>query len=284
MTAAENIAFPLEVRGGKSSEVRLQVSQALEMVQLTGLHDRYPHQLSGGQQQRIALARALVYRPSVLLLDEPLGALDRRLRDEMQREFRRLHRMMGITFVYVTHDQSEALALADRIVLVQMGEIQQVGAPREVYDRPRTAFVANFLGECNLWFGSREDTSGLCVVRHESGTVLHRTPTLEHCRQGDVLVAARPEWIELSDCSSARLNERVYVRGTVREQRFGGSEVIVYLETDLGPMTVRADARSTVLHEGTTIYASWDPEATVPVEGLQQHVSRMTRIGVPDRP
>ncbi|EJN10335.1 ABC transporter ATP-binding protein [Herbaspirillum sp. YR522] len=150
MTVAENIAFPLQMRRVDAATARKQVEQALEMVHLPHVADRYPRELSGGQQQRIALARCMVYRPSIILMDEPLGALDKKLRDHMQLEIKRIHRELGTTIVYVTHDQEEAMTMSDRICLMQAGAIAQLGSPDDLYFRPANAFVADFLGESNL--------------------------------------------------------------------------------------------------------------------------------------
>lgn len=150
MTVAQNIAFPLQMRGTDAKAVHGKVRQALEMVHLPQLAGRYPRELSGGQQQRIALARCLVYRPSIILMDEPLGALDKKLRDHMQLEIKRIHRELGATIVYVTHDQEEAMTMSDRICLMRAGATAQLGTPADLYFRPRSVFVADFLGESNL--------------------------------------------------------------------------------------------------------------------------------------
>ncbi|SFH88205.1 putative spermidine/putrescine transport system ATP-binding protein [Paraburkholderia megapolitana] len=150
MTVAENIAFPLQMRKVDTKTARAQVMQALEMVHLPHVAARYPRELSGGQQQRIALARCMVYRPSIILMDEPLGALDKKLRDQMQLEIKRIHRELGTTIVYVTHDQEEAMTMSDRICLMNGGAIAQLGAPADLYFRPKSVFVADFLGESNL--------------------------------------------------------------------------------------------------------------------------------------
>ena len=149
-TVAENVAFGLRMRDVPKPDIALRVKAALAQVELTGLEDRKPGQLSGGQQQRVALARALVVEPPVLLCDEPLGALDRKLRQQMQFELKELQRRLGITLVFVTHDQEEALAMSDRIAVMNKGKVEQVGAPTEIYERPRTRFVADFIGEINL--------------------------------------------------------------------------------------------------------------------------------------
>ena len=154
MDVRHNIAFPLEVRRLPQDEIDRRVRTALELVDLKGYEQRFPRQLSGGQQQRVALARAIVFDPQLLLLDEPFGALDRKLREAMQLEVRRLQRHLGLTTVFITHDQEEALILSDRIAVMDHGRIQQIGLPRELYERPANAFVADFVGESNVLFGS----------------------------------------------------------------------------------------------------------------------------------
>ena len=160
MSVGENIAFPLQMRGIGKAEIGERVTRALDMVQLSALSDRRPSQLSGGQQQRVALARALVFEPRVVLMDEPLGALDKQLREQMQLDIRDLHRRLGLTIVFVTHDQSEALTMSDRVAVFNNGKIEQIGTPRQVYDEPATRFVAEFIGETNLVEG---------VVRNGAG-------------------------------------------------------------------------------------------------------------------
>ncbi|VVD91162.1 spermidine/putrescine ABC transporter ATP-binding protein [Pandoraea terrae] len=150
MTIAENIAFPLRMRKLRARDAAREVERVLEMVRLPHVAQRLPKELSGGQQQRIALARCMVYRPSIILMDEPLGALDKKLRDQMQLEIKRIHRELGTTIVYVTHDQEEAMTMSDRICLMNGGKIEQLGTPQDLYFRPRTPFVADFLGESNL--------------------------------------------------------------------------------------------------------------------------------------
>ncbi len=151
MTVAENVAFPLRMRRVARTEAKERVRESLALVELAGYEQRYPNQLSGGQQQRVALARAVVFRPPLLLLDEPFGALDRKLREQMQLEVRRLQRRLGLTALFVTHDQEEALLMSDRIVIMDQGEVQQVGGPEEIYTRPGNRFVADFIGESNLF-------------------------------------------------------------------------------------------------------------------------------------
>lgn len=168
MTVEDNIAFGLKMKKMQRSQIKERVAEAVAMTQLTQLQDRYPHQLSGGQQQRVAIARAIANKPKVLLLDEPLGALDLQLRKNLQSELKHLQRSLGITFVYVTHDQEEAMMLSDRIVIMNNGKVEQIGTPREIYARPQTLFAATFVGENNI-FSSRE---GLFAVRPEKITPL----------------------------------------------------------------------------------------------------------------
>ena len=182
----ENVAFGLRRRGVRKGDVRTRVNEALELVGLGGLERRKPRQLSGGQQQRIALARALVNRPRVLLLDEPLGALDLKLRKEMQLELKRIQNEVGITFVHVTHDQEEAMTMADRIVIMNSGQIEQLGTPTELYESPRTAFVAGFLGVSNLLDG---EVMGEGTVKLPDGTIV-RVPREALSRVGTVQIGA----------------------------------------------------------------------------------------------
>ena len=159
MTVAANIAFPLSVRGMAAADIAERVERALDMVQLGGFGQRRPAQLSGGQQQRVAVARALVFEPKLILMDEPLGALDKQLREQMQLEIRRLHRRLGVTMVYVTHDQAEALTMSDRIAVFHSGKIQQLDTPEQMYENPKNAFVARFIGENNRLDGRLETMS-----------------------------------------------------------------------------------------------------------------------------
>ena len=172
MTVAENVAFGPRMSGDKGPGVLRRVRESLALVSLTGMEDRRPDQLSGGQQQRVALARALINRPSVLLLDEPLGALDLKLRKQMQLELSRIQREVGITFVYVTHDQEEAMTMSDRIAVMNHGRVEQVGSPQEVYERPANLFVADFIGSSNILLGTLlGDTGAMATVRLDSGAV-----------------------------------------------------------------------------------------------------------------
>ena len=172
MTVFDNVAFPLKMRGQPKAAIQTRVGRTLDMVHLTGLGDRLPRQLSGGQQQRVALARALVFDPGLLLMDEPLGALDRNLREQMKLEIKRIHSDVGVTVLYVTHDQEEALTMSDRIALMNRGRIAQLGTAEDLYERPVSHFVANFIGESNLLEGRVESADGGAVFVHDGGVRL----------------------------------------------------------------------------------------------------------------
>ena len=196
MTVFENVAFGLRMRKVPEDEVRRRVEAILETVGLRGMGDRYPRQLSGGQQQRVALARALVIEPDVLLLDEPLSNLDLKLRIQMRKEVRRLQKSLGITAIYVTHDQGEALSMSDRVAVMNQGKIIQIGTPTEIYEKPVDSFVADFIGEANLIEGRVEAVEGENVRISVEGTLLEGVASYLSLRPGDeVLVVARPERI-----------------------------------------------------------------------------------------
>lgn len=199
MTGLQNVMFGLEMSGLRRSEARERARQALEMVQLPQAANRKPRELSGGQQQRVALARALVNNPTVLLLDEPLGALDLKLRKDMQFELKAMQRDLGITFIYVTHDQEEALTMADRIAVMNAGQVLQIGEPQEIYEQPHTRFVADFIGETNFIVGRLTEKSGqeACVALSENSSVGAVLDDLEMTIGSDVTIAIRPEKIAI---------------------------------------------------------------------------------------
>jgi len=216
MTVAENVAFPLSVRKHPKSEIGARVKRALETVRLDHLAQRKPSQLSGGQQQRVALARALVFEPSLVLMDEPLGALDKKLREHMQLELKQLHAMLDVTIVYVTHDQSEALTMSDRVAVFDGGSIVQIGAPDALYNEPLSPFVANFVGENNALPGTIEAVSSSeCVVRLEGGDRVPAT-TVGALRVGDrATIAVRPERIHLGNGVAAAAALDATVEGQI---------------------------------------------------------------------
>jgi putative spermidine/putrescine transport system ATP-binding protein len=198
LTVGKNLAFPLEARGIEKAEIQKRIARMLGMVQLSDYVDRRINQLSGGQQQRVALARALVFDPALVLMDEPLGALDRQLREAMQYEIKNIHRTLGVTVIYVTHDQDEALTMSDRIAVLDKGRIEQIATPSELYERPTTAFVARFVGENNCFRGrARNDPGQTCVVEMGFGLV-RATRVNPDQAAGDVLISIRPERIVLN--------------------------------------------------------------------------------------
>ena len=227
LTVQENVAYGLEVSGAASSEIPARVNGALEMVKMQEFAASRPAKLSGGQQQRVALARALVNRPKLLLLDEPLSALDANLRKQMQGELKSLQRELGITFLFVTHDQDEAMALSDRIALLKDGGLEQVASPREIYAYPATSYTAEFIGQTNLLRGDIKDGVAACGAL--------RWPTAQS--SGNALFSLRPESIHLSPDGSAPA-EAVHFRAVIRQQIFSGSSE--HLELNLAGQLLRA--------------------------------------------
>ena len=219
MNVVDNVAFGLRMKRLAPSQIEQRVHKMLALVELPDVGSRFPHQLSGGQQQRIALARALVNEPTVLLLDEPLGALDLKVRRRMQQELKRIHREVGVTFIYVTHDQEEALTMSDRIAVMNRGRIEQLDAPSAIYERPRSRFVADFIGMMNVLSGVVEGHDDNSVVIRASGGFLLRGVTTQSLSKGkEVEVAVRPEKIRMSlqapasadNCLEGRVSEIVY--------------------------------------------------------------------------
>jgi len=264
MSVAENVAFGLEVRGRPREEVGQRVKEALAMVRLGGLEQRKPKQLSGGQQQRVALARALVTRPKVLLLDEPLGALDKHLRQEMQVELRRIQRQVGITTIFVTHDQEEALTLSDRIAIFDSGRIIQEGAPMAVYERPVTRFAAGFLGEANFLQGrvTALEPGGLARIALDIGG--EASCRLASGQMGEtVLLALRPEKITLSTEGSAGVNA---LRGKVLDVVFSGNSTTYRIAVGEQVMTLfKQNIAQGTVAPGTGVVLSWSPDHLVQV-------------------
>ncbi|OAJ48670.1 ABC transporter ATP-binding protein [Pseudomonas marginalis] len=221
MTVAGNLAFPLKVRRMSAGDIDVKVKRALDMVQLGHLAQRYPAQLSGGQQQRIALARALVFEPSLVLMDEPLGALDKQLREQMQLEIRRLHRQLGLTVVFVTHDQAEALTLSDRVAVFNDGVIQQIDTPKALYEHPNNSFVAHFIGENNALPGTVVSVSGAeCRVRLANGSEVGARATTVLSAGDSTSLSIRPERVGLNKPSAnslpGRIEELIYLGDHVR--------------------------------------------------------------------
>jgi spermidine/putrescine ABC transporter ATP-binding subunit len=228
MTAADNIAFPLRMRKTAREETRRAVERALDLVRLEGLGARYPHQLSGGQQQRVALARVLVFNPRVVLMDEPLGALDKKLREEMQLEIKHIQQRLGLTVIYVTHDQEEALVMSDRIAVMRLGRLEQVGTPDDLYERPQSRFVAEFIGESNVLAGTVTDGAGRSTTLALAGGEAVRGPAAEPARTGDrAMLVVRPERMLFVDDAPEGWNR---LTGTVHEVIYVG-ETTKYVVT-----------------------------------------------------
>jgi putative spermidine/putrescine transport system ATP-binding protein len=231
MTVAANVGFPLRMRKVPRAEAGQRIREALEIVRLTGFEHRSPRQLSGGQQQRVALARTLVFNPSVILMDEPLGALDRKLREHMQVEIKEIQRRVGITVVYVTHDQEEALTLSDRIGVMHRGRLEQVGTPEDLYERPRSRFVADFIGESNFLPGRVLGVdAGRVAFETLRGAKLWATAVLA-AGPGPAVLFVRPEKIALAREAGEGLNAAV---GTVRDTVFAGESCRYQIELDTG--------------------------------------------------
>jgi putative spermidine/putrescine transport system ATP-binding protein len=262
LTVAENVAFPLRVRGRPRREIGTRTRQMLETVQLDGLADRYPRQLSGGQQQRAALARALVFEPSLVLLDEPLSALDKNLRTDLQLELKDLHRRVGVTFIYVTHDQQEAMSMSDRIVILRQGRVVQEGTPAALYETPATRFVAGFLGRSNFLSGRVE-----CAV---ADGFAYRTGGARLLQKGaaraageSVLIALRPEKIRIGDDAPGANR----LSGRVVSCTYHGEYCAVVAEVpEIGRIGISASAwKFRAPAPGETILFGWDADAAVPV-------------------
>lgn len=259
MTVAENLAYPLKMRGLNRSTVEAKVKRAIDMVQLHGMQQRRPTELSGGQQQRVALARAMVFEPEVILMDEPLGALDKNLREHMQYEIKQLHRSLGVTVVYVTHDQSEALTMSDRVAVFHQGDIAQIGDPTSLYERPENAYVATFIGENNVLCGHIKDSNGPQVEVTLDAGFNARAMAIGSIKTPleQVQLLIRPEKIRLCgvDQSSyqATLADRVYLGDHLRiHLRLGnGKTLIVKTANDQAVRT---------LHDGQHIGFTWNPE------------------------
>jgi len=257
LSVAENVAFGLRMRRVPRGERATAVAGALDLVKLAALADRYPRQLSGGQQQRVALARAIVIKPAVLLLDEPLGALDKMLREEMQVELRGLQQRLGITAVFVTHDQEEALTLSDRVAVMRNGAIEQVGAPREIYDRPVNEFVAGFLGASNFLDGTVISLdAGIANVETACGRVSVATALAKIGAK--VRVAVRPERVRMNASDGEGVSARI------RDIVYRGSATHYYMTTAGGPLlSYRQDAAAGDWTVGDNVRCAWDVESGV---------------------
>ncbi|MBL8905210.1 MAG: ABC transporter ATP-binding protein [Rhizobiales bacterium] len=266
MTVADNVAYGLKVTGVPRDETKRRVAEALEMVKLTALADRKPDQMSGGQRQRVALARALVKRPKVLLLDEPLSALDAKLRDEMRLELTRLQENVGITFIIVTHDQDEALSMASRIAVMDRGAVRQIATPSELYEHPSSRFVADFIGKVNLIEAQVISNTAGALVCEVKGLGRLELPTASPAA-GTIAIAVRPEKLKIGTSEPLAANV-IKTRGKVRDVAYYGDTSHVVVAVDNGPdLSVNVQNESRLggagVERGQEVWLHWSPNDTL---------------------
>lgn len=266
MKVFDNIGYGLVERKISKEEIKKRVFEKIELVNLGGLEDRYPHQLSGGQKQRVALARSLVLEPAILLLDEPLAALDRKLRKEMQVELKRIQREVGTTFLNVTHDQKEALSLSDRIAIMNAGQMVQVGTPTDIYEKPKTRFVASFMGASNIFYGKAKSQNGNMIeFQMENGLTIY-APKPDYADKDEIVgFTIHPEMIDISpdlaDIESNDPTEVTAFHGTVKEVFYQGdySELSIVLnntDTIISTFVTRKEMHNHVT-ENQKVTLSW---------------------------
>lgn len=268
MNIFDNVAFGLSIKKVNKKEIKKRVTEMLELVQLSGYEKRMPEQLSGGQKQRVSIARALINRPKVLLLDEPLGALDMKLRKQMQSDLKRLQRKLGITFIFVTHDQEEALILSDRIAIMYGGNLEQIGTPEEIYENPKTKFVADFIGESNIFYGvvkkfDENDT----VVEIENGEILIEDSSAE---SGEIVnVVVRPENIKISKDKV----DGFTLIGLVKEHVYLGTvnKTVIMLSNGM-EVKMTSSTKVDLPDIGETVYVYWKKDEAVLVKSHSNHV------------
>lgn len=261
MTVFDNVAYGLTIRKVARDEIRKRVMEMLQLVQLDGYEKRKPDELSGGQKQRVAIARALINNPKVLLLDEPLGALDLKLRKQMQIELKRLQKKLGITFVYVTHDQEEALTMSDRIAVMKDGIIEQLATPMEIYNYPKTRFVAGFIGETNMIDGIVTHKEGdLCNIQTEAGNMMVQSTAIH---EGDeICVSLRPEYIQASTTQV----EGFSLEGIIKDFTYLGVAVKTIVEMKDGSEIKYTRVEKEDRKEGDTVYLHFKPEKAVALQ------------------
>ncbi len=279
MTVFDNIAYGLKIRKLPKEEIKEQVEEALRLVHLEGMEDRMPHQLSGGQQQRVAVARALVIRPKVLLLDEPLSNLDAKLRVEMRSELVRLQRELGITAIYVTHDQEEAMAISQRLAIIRAGKIQQVGTPKEVYEKPQNYFVADFIGQCTFFEGVVEKVQDKYItVKTKHGPVLKGIKTNPNIdfKVGDIAVCAiRPEDFHLNKPSD-KVNSIV---GVIQLITFLGQYNQIFLNVNGLTLQISVDTNIQLKeNQQLTVYANVEETMILKPDEKIQSIETQTVI------
>jgi spermidine/putrescine transport system ATP-binding protein len=268
MTIYDNLAFGLVVKKVNKSEIKKRVTEILELVQLVGFENRKPDQLSGGQKQRVAIGRALINNPKVLLLDEPLGALDLKLRKQMQFELKRLQKKLGITFIYVTHDQEEALTMSDRIAIMYGGNLEQIGTPKEIYEKPKSKFVADFIGESNIFYGvANKVENDEIEIKLENGSVSAINSQVEN--NEIIYVLVRPENIKLSKepvggfTLIGKVKEHVYI-GNV-------NKTIIMLPTGM-EVKMNTTTKVALLPVDSEIYVYWEKEDAVIIKSQSQEI------------
>lgn len=259
LTIAQNIAFPLACRKLSKTEIKARVRTVLDMVKLTHLAERKPSQLSGGQQQRIALARALVFEPKIILMDEPLGALDKQLREHMQMEIRALHQELGLTIVFVTHDQTEAITMSDRVAVFNGGKIEQVDSPEHIYHRPKTQFVADFIGQTNMLPARRLENGE--EVSLSCGQVIRLNGALAHIESKDLLLSIRPESLRINQ----KRDNEVSIIATVKDAVFQGDHTRIHANYEGMDLVARLEPHLMPLTIGQNIEFSFSPDDCAPL-------------------
>jgi spermidine/putrescine transport system ATP-binding protein len=269
MTIYDNVAFGLKAKRVPREEHAERIAELLRVVSLEGYEQRKPKQLSGGQQQRVALARALVNRPAALLLDEPLGALDVKLRKQMQLELKRIQNELGTTFVYVTHDQDEALAMSDRIAVMNHGKVEQLGSPREIYEQPRTAFVADFIGSLNTLDVRIDELVGpYCISRLADGGRVIATAEGQRAVGETVRVGVRPEHVQLSEVDTSAPDDRARLPGTIADLVYLGMYTQFHVDTAAGRIVSHrlAGEPAVRLETGARVSVTWPAEHAAVVD------------------
>ena len=258
MTIAQNIGFGLQERRYPKAQIDERVKELLDLIHLSNVGDRYPAEVSGGQQQRIAVARAVAYPPRVLLMDEPLGALDLKLRETMQIELRRIQQELKITTVYVTHDQTEAMNMSDRIVVMNTGRIEQIGSAEGIYNDPQTRFVADFVGQINLLDGEITGSEGEFLTAQTLGTKV-RVPRVNGTEQGKVSIAVRPEHLQLLDADATDGDLNV-IHGTLSGRTFAGNLTRLFVDVgDEKQIVIEARSQDAPRQLGANINVGWQP-------------------------
>ncbi|WP_099205007.1 ABC transporter ATP-binding protein [Scatolibacter rhodanostii] len=268
MNVAANIAYSLKIRNTPKAEIAARVKEILELVQLEGYEKRMPSELSGGQKQRVAIARALINRPKLLLLDEPLGALDLQLRRQMQLELKRLQKKLGLTFIYITHDQEEALNMSDRIVVMEDGRFEQIGTPSEVYDAPRTSFVAKFVGTANLIEGTVTSSDGrLIQFQNQDGSGSFLTVGHKFAAGDTVTLAVRAEQTHITLDTEDERGAQTGICGIVNEKNFAGGMLRIAVKTaNDNEIICSRQGIDSALATGDHVVITWLPEHCVPVD------------------